>query len=36
MRGGGAIVPKGVNGIDATWDVHFDRAKTVEIPVAGS
>jgi hypothetical protein len=33
MRGGGAIVPRGVNGIDATWDVHFDRAQTVEIPV---
>ena len=35
MRGGGAIVPKGVNGIDATWDVHFAKAETVEIPAGG-
>jgi hypothetical protein len=35
MRGGGAIVPKGVNGIDATDDVRFARAETIEIPAGG-
>ena len=25
MRSGGAIVPEGVNGLDALADLHFDR-----------
>ena len=36
MRSGGALVPKGVNGFEFLRDVHFDRAQTVEVPVAGS
>jgi hypothetical protein len=36
MRGGGAIVPKGVNGIEATDDVRFDRVQTIEITAGGS
>jgi len=35
MRSGGALVPKGVNGIDATWDVHFARAETIQVPTGG-
>jgi nitrite reductase/ring-hydroxylating ferredoxin subunit len=33
MRGGGALIKRGLNGIDATWDVHTARATTIEPPV---
>jgi len=36
MRSGGALVPKNVNGFEFLRDVHFGRAQTVEVPVAGS
>jgi hypothetical protein len=32
---GGAIVPSSLNGIDATSDILFGRAQTVEIPAGG-
>jgi hypothetical protein len=32
MYCGAAILPKGVNGIDATVDVQWGRAQTVELP----
>ena len=36
MYCGSAIVPAGVNGIDATIDVQWGRAQVIEIPVAGA
>jgi hypothetical protein len=33
MFSGGALVPRGVNGIDFTRDVLFGRAETVAMPV---
>jgi nitrite reductase/ring-hydroxylating ferredoxin subunit len=36
MFSGGAILPNGVNGIDATLDIQFGRAQTIEVPAGGS
>jgi hypothetical protein len=36
MYCGSAIIPAGVNGIDATLDVQWGRAETVEIAVGGA
>ena len=33
MRGGGAIVPRGVNGLDMLEEVHFGRTE-LEAPIA--
>ena len=36
MYSGGAILPNSVNGLDATHDVQFPRAQTIEVQTPGS
>lgn len=33
---GAAILPDGVNGVDATWDILYGRAQAIQIPAGGS